>query len=204
MKKSSDLSKDTVRPIGLKNNIVTLESAGELLLYDLKRDRAFCLNETSSMIWNLCDGENTVEDIRQQLSVRLKTQVPDDVVWLALHNLKNEKLLSNCEEIKFNFGGLSRREVIRKIGLATMVALPLISTIAAPSSAAAQSANVCPATTICFCQDASCITFGDLALLQSPCTNAGCSTSGGVNCQCVGRFFCGTTPGQRFGRCGLV
>lgn len=200
---NSTSPESNVKPIALKNNVLIQESKKELLLYDTQRDKAFCLNETSRAIWDLCNGENTVDDIRHKLSAQLKMQIPEELVWLALYNLKQEKLLSNSAEIRIGFNGLSRREVIKNIGLTTVAALPLISTIFIPAAASAQSVT-CQTSTFCLCQDLSCIRFGDLALLQDPCNNAGCSESGGTNCQCVGRFFCGETPGTRFGRCGLV
>lgn len=200
---SSTSPESSFRPIALKNNVLVQESGKELLLYDTQRDKAFCLNETSRMIWDLCNGENTVEDIRHQISNQLKTQIPEEFVRLALYNLKQEKLLINFQEIRISFNGLNRREIIRKIGLTTVAALPLISTIFIPAAVSAQSVT-CQTSTICFCEDLSCIEFGALALLQNPCNNAGCSGSGGNNCQCVGRFFCGQTSGTRFGRCGLV
>lgn len=201
---NSTADENRIKPISLKSNVLVQESKKELLLYDQERNKAYCLNETSAMIWNLCDGENTVEDIRRRASLELKTQVPEDVVWLALDGLKNEKLLTNHQEIKVDFSGLSRRQVIRKAGLATMIALPLISTLIAPTAASAQSVGVCSSATFCVCADASCVELGAPALLQDPCSAANCSGSGGSNCRCVGRFFCSTNRGERFGRCGLV
>lgn len=191
------------KPISLKHNILVQELDKELLLYDLTRDKVYCLNETSLIIWNLCDGENTVEDIRRQVSIQLKTQIAEEMIWLAIDKLKQEQLLENYQEIQISFSGLSRREVIKKVGLSTMIALPFISAVTAPNATSAQSQS-CSSTTVCFCQDASCVQFGDVALLQNSCINTNCSNTGGVNCLCVGRFFCGVNPGERFGMCGLV
>lgn len=200
---NSALLEDTTKPISLKNNILVMESNKELLLYDLERNKAYCLNEMSWMVWNLCNGENTVEDIRRQISIQLKTQVSEEVIWLALHDLKKEELLSNYREININFNGLNRREVIKKIGFTTMTALPLILAVIAPTAVSAQSL-VCQPSTACFCSDASCVQLGPVALLQTACVNSNCSGSGGNNCQCVGPFICSNTPGQRLGRCGLI
>lgn len=201
--KNVKFSEHQTKPIRLKSNLLEQELEKELLLYDLKRDKVFCLNETSMMVWNLCDGEKTVEDIRRQISLQLKTDISDEMIWLALDLLKNEKLLSNHQEIEINFSGLSRRAVIKKVGLSTMAALPLVLTILSPNAAAAQSQS-CSSSTACFCADASCVVLGDPALLMNPCSNTTCSNGGGINCQCVGPFICSTTPGLRLGRCGLV
>lgn len=201
---NSKSSKNKTRPISLKHNIIVQELDQELLLYDLERDKVFCLNETSLMVWNLCDGENSIEDIRRKVGSQMKTSVSEELIRLALHGLKNEKLLSNHQEIEIDFKGLSRREIIKKVGLATMTALPVISSIVSPVAAHAQSQGVCSSSTFCLCQDLSCTQFGAVALLQDACVSTSCSQTGGANCLCVGRFFCGQDNGTRFGMCGLV
>jgi len=35
----------------------------EQLLYDPEQTRVLCCNETASLIWRLCDGQRTVEEI---------------------------------------------------------------------------------------------------------------------------------------------
>jgi hypothetical protein len=69
--------------------------------------------------------------------------VPEEVVWLALDQLKKENLLENGGEIPTKFSGMSRREVIRKVGLATAIALPVIAGLVAPTAAQAQSIIPC-------------------------------------------------------------
>ena len=44
-------------------DIVVQEFADEILIYDLKNNKAFCLNETSSMIWQACDGKKDISDL---------------------------------------------------------------------------------------------------------------------------------------------
>ena len=132
-------------PKGQENDLVIQELKGELLIYDLSVHKAYCLNETSAIIWNLCDGNNSVSDIRQHLSRKLNKSVPEDLVWLALDQLKADDLLSESREVEIKFDGLSRREVIRKIGVASLVALPMVASLAAPTAAMAQSAATCGA-----------------------------------------------------------
>src|SRR5437868_1324761 len=126
-------------PKARQNNIVIQPLKDELLVYDLKIHKAYCLNETSALVWNLCDGNNSVSDISRELSRKLKSHVSEDFVWLALNELKEDDLLDNGQEIAIKFDGLSRREIIRKVGLASMIALPVISSLVAPAAAMAQS-----------------------------------------------------------------
>lgn len=145
----------SINPIGRKEKIVIQELDGETLIYDLQVNKAFCLNETSALIWKACDGNNSVAEIRQLISKELKSPINDDFVQLALYQLKKDDLLANGEEINVDFNGLSRREVIKKVGLTSMVAFPIISSLTAPTAAHAQSACgpsqgancVCPVTT---------------------------------------------------------
>jgi hypothetical protein len=111
----------------------------EVLIYDLNINKAYCLNETSALVWQLCDGRNSVSDISRKASKKLKSPVSEDFVWLALDLLKQENLLSNSEQIIPEFNGMSRREVIRKVGIGTMIAIPVVSGLIAPTAAQAQS-----------------------------------------------------------------
>ena len=126
-------------PLSRKANIVIQEFENEVLIYDLKINKAFCLNETSHLVWQLCNGINSIADINRKLSKKLKINFSEDLVWLALDQLKKKNLLENSPEIEINFGGLSRREVIRKVGLTTVIALPIIASIVAPTAVHAQS-----------------------------------------------------------------
>jgi hypothetical protein len=127
------------KPQPRKENIVIQELEKELLIYDLKINKAFSLNETCAMVWAECDGEKSIAEIASILSQQTKGLVNEEVVWLALETLQKENLLANSDEISAKFNGMSRREVIRKIGFASMVAIPVITSLIAPTAANAQS-----------------------------------------------------------------
>jgi hypothetical protein len=129
-------------PASRKQNIVIQELNNEILIYDLEINKAFCLNHTSAMVWQECDGQKSVSEISQTLSRKLKSNVSEDFVLLALDQFKTDNLLENSHEFVSAFEGLSRREVIRRVGFATIVALPVISAVIAPSAVNAQS-GVC-------------------------------------------------------------
>ena len=134
-------------PQARHENLVVQEFKNELLIYDLSAHKAFSLNETSALIWQSCDGNNSAADISRAISKKLKQPISEDFVRLALGDLKKENLLANGEEIETGFAGMSRREAIRRIGLASLVALPVISSLVVPTAAAAASgAAVCTGT----------------------------------------------------------
>jgi hypothetical protein len=112
---------------------------GEVLIYDLTESKAFCLNETSALVWQACDGQKSVTEISNLVSQKLKSSANEDLIWFAIDQLKKERLIENSEELPDNFAGMSRREVIKKVGLGTMIALPIVASLVAPSAAFAQS-----------------------------------------------------------------
>ena len=128
-------------PKGRQKNIVVQKLESEVLVYDLSANKAVCLNETSALVWQMCDGKTTVSEIAEKIVEKISQPVTDELVWLAIEQLKKENLLINSDDIESYFAGLSRREVIRKVGMASMVALPIISSITAPTSAQAQSCS---------------------------------------------------------------
>lgn len=107
----------------------------EILLYDLKIDKAFCLNETAAIVFRHCDGSTSPADLKLK-----KGDLSEEVIFLTLDLLEKENLLK-VKDYQSPFDGLSRRAIIKKVGLASMVAWPVISSIMAPPAAAAQSGS---------------------------------------------------------------
>lgn len=130
-------------PLSRRDEIVVQELDGEILIYDLRSNRALSLNETSALIWRACDGTRDIKQLGGVISDRLNVPVNEDLVWLALDQLKKEKLLAVGPD-PTRFAGSSRREMIKKAAAGAMVALPVIVGLSAPSAAHAQSAcGVC-------------------------------------------------------------
>ncbi len=162
-------------------DLVVQDTTDEILIYDLKNNKAVCLNQTSAIVWELCDGKHSVSEISDKMSKQLKSSVSEDIVWLAIDQLNKEGLLIDGETIPQRFSGLSRRNLVKKIGFASVVALPLVSSIVAPSAVSAQS--ICPTV-------GTCITAGD-----DIC--AGCSAGDMLNLQFHSSMdgSCGPTGG---------
>jgi hypothetical protein len=127
-------------PKSRSTEIVVQNFEHETLIYDLIVNKAFCLNQTSMMVWRMCNGENSILKISQNLSAHLNSEVSEDLVRLSLHQLQKENLLENSEESQIELNRLSRRELIRRAGLASAIALPVISSVLAPTAAMAASA----------------------------------------------------------------
>ena len=126
-----------------KSNLVIQESGDDLLVYDLDSNRAICLNRTSRLVWEKCDGLRSPWEIQTELRAELKTKVSEDFVWFALDQLQREDLLINEESFAAVTEGLSRRDVIRKLGLVSVASLPIVTSLVAPMAVNAQSTSVC-------------------------------------------------------------
>jgi hypothetical protein len=121
-------------PIARKTGIVVQEMPDEVLVYDLNTNKAHCLNETAAKVWRSCDGKTSIAEIAANFGKGNN----EDLVWFAIDQLSESELLET--QIASQFKGQSRREVIKKIGLASIVAVPVIASLVAPQNAlAAQS-----------------------------------------------------------------
>jgi hypothetical protein len=135
------------RPIARKSGLVVQEVPDEVLVYDLETNKAHCLNRSAAMVWRSCDGKNTVSEIAQLVEAQAGGTVTEDFVWLAIDQLSENKLLES--EVEISFAGRSRREAIKKIGLASMIAVPVIASLVAPQSALAAASCACNTPASC-------------------------------------------------------
>ena len=121
-------------PAARTADLIVQEADGETLIYDLKSHKAHCLNHTAALVWKYCDGRYTIAQVAQSLEEESGAQVQQDVVWLAVEQFEGLKLL--LEPVGRVSGGarISRRELARRLGLATVIALPFIASINAPAA----------------------------------------------------------------------
>jgi hypothetical protein len=191
-----------IKPLARKNDIVIQEFGNEILIYDLKSNKAYNLNETSALIWQLSNGERTISEIAQNLSQIYNSQLSEEFVCLALEQFRKDKLVENQNEITGLLGGVSRREIIRKVGLASLITLPIVSNLVAPTSASAQSSTCfdtcqCPNATVSFCSPSVGAATYPFCQLKTPT----------ATCRCRGPFGpdgSGTTAGQKLGTCATA
>jgi len=150
----------TPRPKARAGGVVVRELGEEVLVYDLETHRAVCLNGAAAAVWRLCDGRRTPDDIRRALGKTAHGAVPEEFVWLALEQLGRDRLLEARVPRPAALAGLSRREMIRRVGLAAGLALPAVASIVAPTPADAasciQSGGPCADSAEC-CQGSTCV-----------------------------------------------
>jgi hypothetical protein len=144
-----------------KHDLIVDELPDEVLVYDVKRDRAHCLNRTAALVWERCDGHTTPAEIARRLPLEFDADgLPqaeqrrrEELVWLALGQLNDIDLLEQTVTAPAEFARLSRRQMIRGLGLAAAVAVPVITSIVAPTAVQAATCLApgapCPGATAC-------------------------------------------------------
>jgi hypothetical protein len=124
-------------PRARADELIVRELPDEVLVYDLARDKAHCLNKTAAHVWRHCDGRTSVSELARLLSSNADAPVDEQVVWLALKQLSRDHLLIADATPPPHLSGLNRRQMMRVLGRAAVVALPLVTTIIAPTPAQA-------------------------------------------------------------------
>jgi hypothetical protein len=127
-------------PRARQEGILVQEMLHEVLLYDTKRHKAHCLNPTAALVWKHCDGRTSVEEITRHLETSTGTTVDEDVVWCALTQLEKDHLLEEkVASWPVEMNHISRRELVRRLGIGAAIAIPLVTSIIAPTVAYAGS-----------------------------------------------------------------
>lgn len=127
-------SKKSITPQARTTGVVVEQLADEVLVYDLDRDRAHCLNQAAARVWERCDGQHSVSEIGAEVG-------GEEAAWMAVEQLSRAGLLE--EKIKRPAAvGVSRREVIKRIAAAAAVGVPVVTSIIAPT--ASHAANCIP------------------------------------------------------------
>jgi coenzyme PQQ synthesis protein D (PqqD) len=148
------MSKSRQLPVARKEGLLVETLPDEVLVYDLERKKAHCLNQTAALIWQHCDGRTSVSEIARMLSDQTNTPIDEEVVWYGLNHLSRTRLLEAEIARPGDLPNATRRDLIRKIGLA--VAVPLVISVLAPQASANNSCvgvpcpgGTCPGTCVC-------------------------------------------------------
>ena len=124
------------RPMRRKRQLVIDVLTDEILIYDLDRHKAHCLNQTAAFVWRHCNGKSTISEIARRMTDELKMQCKDELVWLALQQLGKVHLLEPSIPLPVPFTRFTRRELVFALGVAA-VAVPLVTSIVSPTPAQA-------------------------------------------------------------------
>jgi hypothetical protein len=125
-------------PRARAEKLISKKVQDELIIYDLARDVASCLNSFAADVWDRCDGHSSPAAIAQALSQNGWGPVDERAVWLAIDKLSRSKLLDEPTKMPPSvLGGASRREVLRTLSLGAATAVPIVLSIKSPAAAQA-------------------------------------------------------------------
>jgi hypothetical protein len=154
----------TAKPVARKRGLVIQELPDEVLVYDLDRDRAHCLNPTAAFVWQRCNGKNTTAQIARTLGQQFDCAVDEKIVWLALDQLGKNHLLDRQPAPPPSLMGMNRRAMVRALGIAAIVAIPVVTSIVAPTPA----------------QAATCSAAGAACTISAECCSGICNAGPGT------------------------
>ncbi len=69
-----------IGPLAREAKLVVRQLGDEILVYDLDRDNALCLNQTAAVVWKQCNGERSVVEITALVGAELGMPVDEQVV----------------------------------------------------------------------------------------------------------------------------
>ena len=139
---------DRTIPVARSEGLLVEPVGSETVIYDLETKQAHCLKPLAALVFESCDGEQSIATIAQLASERLSATVTADEVAEAVSQLEHLALLDTPlivhdgnGAMSSNGNGVSRREMLRRVGFAgaaAAVATPLVTSIV-PSAALAKS-----------------------------------------------------------------
>ena len=109
-------------------DLILEELRDEMMIYDSRRNQAFCLNPTATFVWKHSDGNTTVAEIANTLGKKLDAAVDEQVIWFALDQFSKDGLLAPSTTLPSNVAGLTRRTLLRKMGVGA-IALPAVTSL---------------------------------------------------------------------------
>jgi hypothetical protein len=111
---------------------------GELCIYEWTTKTVHALNPAAARVWEMCDGVTTVDEMIAAVRRDLNAPGATAIVEHALAQFERAGLLEPGTGI-LSAPVVSRRALLRRIGVAA--AIPVVTSIVAPTPLAAQSGN---------------------------------------------------------------
>lgn len=182
------MQKHVILPKIKTNDLVVQELDNELLIYDLATNQACCLNRAAIQVMECCDGQTKAD------AAAVRLGMPEDMLWGTLERFRHAGLLEDEFGEPLASNTVSRRRMLRQAA-ALGIAMPIISSLVAPSALAAascvgtnqpctgsSSSQCCPGGT---CQNTE---SGPTGFTCVGCVPAGAPCSVGGTACCSGGF----------------
>jgi hypothetical protein len=127
------------KPKTRQDNVIAEDVQGECVIYDSSNKKAHHLNSTLSWVWKHSDGTRTIDDLAAAMQRDMGYDDAPKIIASGLKQLADANLLE-AESIDLNAiapvdSTVSRRSVMA----GAAIVAPMISSILAPTPAAAKS-----------------------------------------------------------------
>jgi hypothetical protein len=137
-------------PVARDEGLLVEQVGDETVVFDSESKEAHCLSALAAVVFAHCDGRTTVDELARLASERLDEPVDADRVMDALAQLEERDLMEPRAPSKI---GVSRRTMLQRTAAlgGAVAASPLITSVIAPTSAAAVTpgCGVFPTTVLC-------------------------------------------------------
>jgi hypothetical protein len=161
-----------MKPAARRTGLVVRELPDEVVVYDLERHRAHCLNRTAAAVFRGADGTRGVGDLGVLLGAGPSQEDREAAVRMALDQLSEAHLLEGA----LPAAEPSRRSVLRRAGLGAALLLPAVASIVAPTPAEAAATCTEDCSGQLFGTPCNCPASGTPPPCDSTCDGAGACT----------------------------
>ncbi|HLJ96688.1 MAG TPA: PqqD family protein [Gemmataceae bacterium] len=122
-----------MKPSARQERLVAEQVGEELVVYDLERHRVHHLNRAAALVWQNCDGQKSIGELKKVLQTKLNPKADEGIVWTALERLGKAHLLTEAVSPPAT---MTRRQAFRKFGRVAALALlvPVVKSIVAPDA----------------------------------------------------------------------
>jgi hypothetical protein len=125
-------------PKARKKDLLVETIDNEVLVYDLRNSRAHCLNKNAAFVWHRCNGRTSIRELAGKLQKEIGAKDCDQLLAVALRDLSKADLLQQKMPSAGERESISRRDLIRRIGIAAAT-IPAVTSILVPTAQAAGS-----------------------------------------------------------------
>lgn len=109
-------------PRAKSENIIKVNSQGEVLLFDSETRRSFSLNKPAAIIFSHCNGTTLFSYLSRRY------QFSEEIIYFTLDELRKEDLLADDSYISL-FAEMERSEVLRRIKTNSAINIPKITAL---------------------------------------------------------------------------
>jgi hypothetical protein len=111
------------------DHFIVEQLMNEVMIYDQKRNKAFCLNHKAAFVWQHCDGATTINELTTLLQQVSSEPVDAAITQFALETLAADGLIDPSTFESRVPAGMTRRSLMQKFGLSAAMSLPVVTAL---------------------------------------------------------------------------